>query len=259
MDNKLPATLSSLLEKIAAEEQFVAFKIDGESGSGKGDNFLGVVERVTIWRQRRTAHGSIETETLSLICKSAPANEARRKAFQIETAFEREILFYNELGPAFVKFQRDKGLSEREMFSTFPKCYGANVSRVTNDYVIVLDDLRAKGFRMWPKQKIGKLENIRLVVRELAKFHAVSFAMRDQSADTFAKFERLDDSWPKFFQTKTFHDVHRHGYRQTIETMKSTEHKAIYEDFLTDLQKYFLACSDETIPDKFLFWVVRGK
>lgn len=53
--------------------------------------------------------------------------------------------------------------------------------------MIILENLRSQKIKMWDKAKVSTIENVRLVMNELGKLHALSFAPKDQKPNEFAK------------------------------------------------------------------------
>lgn len=247
----LPNWLTTILNDIAIAEDFVDFEINTENGCNKGDNFIGIVIRIVINGKKKNTSNDLVNETLKLICKLTPTNEARCKQFHVDAAFDRESLFYNEIAPLFLQFQRERGLNEQEMFHSFPKCYKAIHDEEQKISVIILQDLQPNGYTMWPKNRVVKVENARKVFRELAKFHAISFAMKDQCPEKISKYENLKDPIPKYFESSIFVDMNIKQFNEIIELFDEPEIKDIYKEFSKNVQKYYESCSDDSVPYKY--------
>lgn len=237
------------LRNIAIEENFTNFEVNSESASEKGDNFIGVVLRAEIVGKRKTQSGSEVDDKLSLICKVPPANKARRENFRVDEAFARECIFYNEIAPLFLKFQRDRGLSDEETFHVYPKCYRAIHGEEFS--VVVLEDLRSKGFTMWPKRKANNIHNVRKVIGELAKFHAISFAMKDQSPETLKKYEHFKDSFTYMYKSEIIKNATEDMWKSIIENFENSKQKSVYGEIVKDIYKYLRSCSDDSVPTKY--------
>lgn len=191
------------LQKVAQNEGFIDFKIEPTFGTKRGDNFLGVINAVTVSGSREQ-NGTRKQDALYLICKSPPSSEFWKKKLNISSLFEREIYMYTKVLPAFVRFQRERGLSETESFLAFPKVYMCEVSEETDSYILIMEDVRVNNFVMWPKEELISLDHELLILREMAKLHAISFAMKDQQPNEFDDFKKL-------------HDVH---YKAVIDSRK---------------------------------------
>lgn len=91
------------LEKLQTEN----FKVRVESGSKSGDNFIGVVYRVTGEKILRDDADESEkgasTNKLRLILKVAPQSLSRRERFFSRPCFLREIFIYNEVNTPLIR------------------------------------------------------------------------------------------------------------------------------------------------------------
>lgn len=186
--NELPEFLVALLTKIAEQEGFTNHTLDVSAGSNHGDGFLAVIKRVIV---SGTRNG--KPDSLPLICKLMPTSKARREQFNSDAVFIREAFMYSQVLPAFAEFQKEKGLSGKDGFCEYPKCYGTMDDKENDRFVIVLEDLKASGYQMFDKFNAADSNHVKLFVESLGKLHAVSFAMKDQRPELFAKFKDLKD------------------------------------------------------------------
>ncbi|KAJ9586687.1 hypothetical protein L9F63_019725 [Diploptera punctata] len=136
---------------------------------------------------------------LDLFFKFLSDNTDISDSLDTEIFFRNEVTFYNEVMNRFIKFQQERNVSN--MFTSVPKCYSA-VSDGEHD-VIVLEDLKAKGFVMLDKMKVMNPRELKLLMQELGKFHAISLAMKDQQPTTF---ERIKHSLEETVFCKRFLD-----------------------------------------------------
>lgn len=56
----------------------------------------------------------------SVICKRLPDSRERREAYRSIELFQNEVVFYTEIIPALLSFQKRK---TTETFNAVPKCY----------------------------------------------------------------------------------------------------------------------------------------
>lgn len=186
--NELPAFLIDLLNKIAKQEGFTDYKFDVSAGSNHADGFLAVIKRVIV---SGTRNG--KASELPLICKLMPTSKARREQFNSDAVFIREAFMYSKLLPIFAEFQKEKGLNLKESFCEYPKCYGTLDDKQNDHFVIVLEDLKASGYLLFDKLRPADFNHVKLFAESLGKFHAVSFALKDQRPEVFAEFKPLKD------------------------------------------------------------------
>lgn len=247
----LPQFLVPILNRIVEKEGFVEFKTDVGSGSNIGDNFAGELLRVVVSGRQKQKNGLEIDAKLNLLCKMAPANAQRRKEFMTNVLFEREAFFYNELAPAFIRFQQEKGLPDADQFKAFPKCYEAVHDPENEIYVIIMQDLRPEGFAMWPKEKPIPTPYCRLFVRELAKFHAISFAMKDQQPDEFKEYEKFNDLIQVFIELPNKMEFFSNCYKRAIEALEDEKHKEIMKDITENIPRYMASCLGKKAADRF--------
>lgn len=247
-DVDIPEFVQQLLEKIAHREGFTdGFKIISRSGSNVGDGFMGVLLSIVITGIRNDN----ADEELVLVCKIPPMNEMRLKL--AVSPFKQEIASYEIFLPAFVEFQREKGISESDGFFAFPKCYGTHADDEKSEYALVLEDLRPKGFRMWNKYTPIDYTHVKLAISQLGKFHAISFAMRQQRPDIFAQFKTLESGMLKImydfpsstgYYEKTFDKVLKALQPGDTEEIRRIQHLRYH--FKSNLQ--LSSCGSEAEP-----------
>lgn len=243
----LPGNITKVLDRIAAQLNFVDYELKTRSGSNHGDNFLGIMIAVALVGKREKGGQRVD-DTVYLICKTPPMNKQRRKNFKTDMVFDRELYMYSTVLPAFVKFQREKGLSEAESFLSFPKIYACEADPENDSYILIMEDLRAKQFDMWPKDKHIPIDHELMVMKELGKFHGISLAMKDQRPDQFAAFKQLTDTFGPIARgkLKMFLDKTLERAGNALENPKHKEFVRNF-DFLRSLDAIF----DYDACDKF--------
>lgn len=249
--NGLSKEIDSILNEIAKSENFLNYEINYFDNEEKGNGFMSDITRVQIIGNKinSTNNTSSVKDQLSLVLKASFSNSLDRELFKSDTAFEREIFFYNEIAPAFLQFQREHGLTENDIFKAYPKCYKAIFDLQNELFLIILEDLKAKEFCLWPKRKVSKIENTKIVVRELAKLHAISFAMRDQCPKQFEKFEKIPDLFGVYFESGAFYNVHKEMFRRLINIFENPRHKQIYELLSENMRKFYDLSNDDSVPN----------
>lgn len=225
----LPDFVQPLLTHIIAGEGFCNHQTELKPGSNHGDNFFSLVISVTVKGQRHTAEGVCDDE-LHLVCKLPPAGQARQREYHSMELFQREALMYNKILPMFVAFQRDKGLSDEESFAAHPKCYVALADEEKNQYVVIMEDVRAEGFHMLPKKLPTPDGHVFAVFEQLGKLHAISFALKDQRPDVFDELRAINEIFSLFFQSPNMKKSTQRGYDVAIDALIDEKHKEIVRD-----------------------------
>lgn len=247
--SSLPPKIEVLLEKIAEAEGLVNFEIVVGSNTKKNVNFLGELFSVVVSGKQIDANGTKTDKKLNLLCKFAPARSLN-KGLKTEMMYEREIFFYKNVAPAFNRFQEEMKLPTDDQFTSFPKCYDAVYEPEDDTCVIVMQDLQPEGFALWPNEKPTPFERVRLIVEELAKFHALSFAMKDQRPEQFAEFTKLDDLVRVFLAVDHFERVFRQSIERAMRALRSEEHKSIFRECLRNYRDVCNNCLHGRFSDE---------
>lgn len=243
----LTVHVQSALKRIVSDSGLQNYTIQVKSGSKVGDGFAGELTSVVIKGVRNDDHGNDKEIELNLLCKLPPKNEGHRKDFMSDIVFGREIYLYTKLLPTFIDFQREKLIPEADQFRAYPKCYAGLGVGKEEDHAIIMEDLRPKGFQMWNKAKPTTLDNIRLVLEQIGKFHAISFAMKDQRPDEFAEFKTLTDILIKFVANSNIRGVFDGCFERAKSSLHDDHHKEIISKLQVNLEDYIFSCLDESV------------
>ncbi|XP_034934193.1 uncharacterized protein [Chelonus insularis] len=148
--------------------------LDEEPGSKRGDNYTSMLYRLRVnGRKRLKINEWIPWDT-SLIYKVLPESKARRDAYKSELLFRNEVAFYNRVWPALNELQKKK-----KVFNGIVKVYMAKSN------LIIMEDLKRKGYVMADRRKGLELNRLKLVLKALAGFHALSLALRELRSEVF--------------------------------------------------------------------------
>ncbi|XP_058448046.1 uncharacterized protein LOC131428263 [Malaya genurostris] len=177
--------LYEAIRGIAVEQGFTAnlFSVDfDEESCIECDGFVSFVFKAII---------NGDDRELVLWCKVPPSDDPRSLAL-----FQREVHFYREILPTFYRFQTEKGVSEAtgEGFYSAPKCYLAHCSTDKDEpeAVIVLEYDESYERWDWDKLEPINVDHAKLLMRQLGRLHAVSFAMKEQNPQIFEQFKLKD-------------------------------------------------------------------
>lgn len=238
--------LLKILEKIATREGIESFEPSFSAGSNKGENFLGEITRVQL-----SGKNSLGKEkNLDLILKCAPSSAKRREDFLNHIVFEREVFFYKTLAPKFLSFQQEKGLSADLIFSAYPRCLEAICDVESEDFLLVFENLRAQDFHMLPRDKPHSVSSLRLVVRTLAKYHAVSFAFKDQQPSNFEEFKGLHDIFTQYTMSPVVRQTFDASFVRTIELLEDPKHIRILKELMVNVDKHLANLYDAKALDR---------
>lgn len=118
--------------------------------------------------------------------------------------------------PYFRQFEQSKGVTGENGFIEYPKCY--RTVDVEPSECVFLEDLSVKGFSIIDRfNEEVTAEHVQLIMQCLGKFHAISFALKDQQPDKFVElaapltevFIRSDDAFMRDYFSKQMDVVYK--------------------------------------------------
>lgn len=129
---------------------------------------------------------------------------------------------------------KKKGFSAADSFLAFPKVFACETNSETRTSFLIMENLRQKNYVMLPKERINPIDNELLVMRELGKLHAISFAMKDQRPNEFEEFKKLNEVSVNVYlkaQLKPFAPI---VIARVIDALDKPQHKIIMQNFQTN-------------------------
>lgn len=174
-------------------------------GAPIGANWISSVYRITVSNQRPSSY----------FIKCLPASEARRTAMQSSVFFKNEARFYSRVLPEFVKFQEDKCLTSP--FHSVAKIYHIS------EEMIVMEDMKARGYIMLDKKQSLDMPHICLVLKELGRFHGLSIAVKNQNPQKFADLKSsVKETVFTSLATGNFNSILTKGWKAALGIARKT-------------------------------------
>jgi len=235
--DEFPDYVIELLDDIAKKEGFEKYKYSISAGSNHGDGFLAAMKRITV---SGTRNG--RDDELSLIFKLMPSSAARREQFNSTKVFSREVTMYNNVLKTMHDFQVEKGLTAEDGFFEYPKCYGVLEDEKNDRFALVMEDLKKAGYEMFDKFKPSDFNHVKLFMESLGKYHAISFALKDQRPGVLEQFKDLEDIFAD--QVKRSPDMMQAMFRFSYD-------RAILA-FENDIAKEAAVCTLRKLKENFL-------
>ncbi|XP_031627333.1 uncharacterized protein LOC116343429 [Contarinia nasturtii] len=179
---------TGLMKVLKSQSSLDNIKLSFEPGSKKGANFMGEIYRIFYEDANDSENKS---QTSSLILKMAPRNLMRREKLRSRHIFLREIDMYDKVLSYFHGFQLSKGVDPKENgFNEYPKCY-SSISDDLSESLFLEDLLRRKFEMIDVRKEPVTFDHMSLMLKALGKFHAVSFALKDQQPEKFKELANL--------------------------------------------------------------------
>lgn len=138
-----------------------------------GDNYMANVNRITV---------SDDNGIFKVIAKIAPHNEILRKMTNTQLLFNNEHHIYTKILPKYQELEAEAKVPTVDRFR-FAACYGS-LSEAPNE-VILLEDLQTSDFTLLDRFKSLSDEYVKSILKNLASFHSLSFALKNIEPDTF--------------------------------------------------------------------------
>lgn len=178
MDSKVA---KSAIERLLEKRGLVEYTLEESKVSSKGENYLGDVRRVKCLKKK----SGDDDECLILIVKLAPS---WLEGMPVNLFYSREICAYTQILPEFVKLQDYFKIPTEERIHFAKFCDGSDLK---NEEYLIMEDLCADGFRTHDKKKPLDYDLVAFIFDHLAKFHAMTFALKNRSPETYARLEAL--------------------------------------------------------------------
>ncbi|RZC37802.1 EcKinase and/or DUF1679 domain containing protein [Asbolus verrucosus] len=130
-------------------------------------------------------------EKLEAVGKVPPPGEFIQRMFNTPITFRNEINFYKIIVPELENFLAESGI-ENNYLDCFPMFYGARLNLTNKEYadneaVLLLENLKVLGYEVGDRNSGFDLKTTELILKALAKFHAVPIAMKILKPEIFRK------------------------------------------------------------------------
>lgn len=185
---EISENINKAIENIAKREKFVDYRVTVTSGSEKGDNFLGIIFRVKIEENGKSEN----KQPLHLIVKTPPA---MRNVLPVNRFYGMEVHVYSVIFPVLNTLQEDAKIHENQCFK-LAKCFGCSSQNLLE--FLALEDLNARGFKMFNRLKSFDYDHMMLIVNNLANYHALSYAMKEKQPANYRQLSETVINSPKF-------------------------------------------------------------
>lgn len=239
----LPEYIVNLIDCVAKEENFDDYSIELSDASKRGENFTGELTFLQL-NGTRKINGVSTPDTTRLVLKTAPSSRNRRQMFQAITGFKCEVAMYTKVLPEFIAFQEEKNLKTDDKFEAFPKVYATVCDEEKDQFAIIMEDLRIKNYKMYPKLNCITYDHARLVMKKLAKYHAISFALKDQKVHIFQEIVRNETFSSRYMKDDLGYEI-VNVFDRSINTLEYEKHKNLVKDLKTTYLEWVEKFSNE--------------
>ncbi|XP_063932835.1 uncharacterized protein LOC135144711 [Zophobas morio] len=227
MSNSSDDELKCWLKSALKGENLVDFTVSRLGNTEKGEGYMGDIVFVEVSAETSDRLPKI----YNLVLKCSKRSPALRESMPVQAVFENEMHFYENVIPAFTEFQKKRGVSE--VFNSVPKYYGSYVAEDME--VEVFENLTTKGYYLCDRRVPLPTNNLKLILREYGKLHAISAAMQDQEPEQFKLLiDEIRNVW-KMFADK--HDMETY-YGAPIDEVHELLKTSLPETTAEKLKKF---------------------
>lgn len=214
---------------LETKNDFTNCKCEVHGHADHGNGFMSDILFANVLATKKTnALDATAQGEFSFVLKCSKESKKLREFSPSQDAFRNEIFVYEQLIPAFSKFQLDKGIETTSIVNITPQYYGSLASESME--VIVLEDLKAKGYVLLDSNKTMNTEHMMAVLREYGRFHAVSMTLKQQQPAVYKKLlESTVDAFRNLVEKSSSVNTARENMLGVSKAFETTGDVAISE------------------------------
>ncbi|XP_063832599.1 uncharacterized protein LOC135081744 [Ostrinia nubilalis] len=171
--------IRSILDVIASICNLESYEYSRESFKTIAQNYFGVLVPVSL-----TAKNDGKMVNINLVLKLAPTDERYRVSGAVGVMFSREMYVYSTLLAKYHRIQESFPLKDHYLM---PTCY-----YICKEYckeAIAMENMCSRGFTPYTQSPFLDYAHIAVSLKSLAKFHALSFILKENEPETFKEVE----------------------------------------------------------------------
>ncbi|XP_026761142.2 uncharacterized protein LOC113520077 [Galleria mellonella] len=199
-EQSVSVSLKEAINNIIKRENYSTYELNINNVALDGGNFLATLTKADI--KGKVADVNKE---INLFIKNVIKGDLITY-LSVSNIHNRELLAHNEFLKIYTKLQEEAQIPLEERYETV-KCYEES----TSDFII-LDNLQKKGFTTVNRLEPVTLHYAETAVKQLAKFHALSFVLKKRMPEYFnEKIKPLrvvmdydDENWQKLVRNTSY-------------------------------------------------------
>jgi hypothetical protein len=173
LSGNISPVVKKCLSQIIEDQGFLNYNVNIKDISTNGGNYLATLQEIDL--TGKSLNGDKE---INLFLKNR-LNSDDFKLLPLDEVYIREAFYYNELTKIYNQLQEDANIPEAERFQIV-KTYIDSNSEVT-----ILDNLTKKGYTTCDRPDVISVDFAEMSIKQLAKFHALSFVLKNNMPDFF--------------------------------------------------------------------------
>lgn len=235
MDSRLQKILNDIAEKHAIKNPSFVCTYE----TGKGEGYIGIVKMFEI-----TEKNEKHSKRLNLIIKQSPQADEIRARLPVRKLFLTEIRFYSKIAKYLNDFQVEHGT---DCFQ-FANCHYSE--ETPRQEILIIENLQATGYDVIDRTVPMKYAHMKLAFEELAKLHAVSFALKHKKPLVYAELIGT------LFDNVMLQLYNQMGFDNFINKLASNckrifEGTNMYDKYCTFFERVVEEYHQSNIPDEY--------
>ncbi|KPJ17456.1 hypothetical protein RR48_03866 [Papilio machaon] len=214
------------ISKVLNEQGYKGTDVNIQNVGKKGDNYGSRVKRIEVTFE--------DGKEFKMIIKIAPEDSIIRDQINANDLFKNEITIFNKLLPKLREIQVKYGVPDEDIFK-YPICYGTN-DELSNE-IILLEDLKMRNFEMLDKTTPLSNQAVKLILKDLANFHSLSFVLRNKEPELLKNF--MDTLVNAMINEKTIAQTQMF-FEYTLNDLKTIFDNDRYKNVITDVTQYLI-------------------
>ncbi|XP_063828368.1 uncharacterized protein LOC135077725 [Ostrinia nubilalis] len=223
----LPPKLQEAIDKIIQNENFKSYHIEVKQLE-IDNSFVGSYREINISGESK--NGNKELQLFTKTNLDDKINNVDMVA-NVSNLYKIEAFMYSEFNKTINEVQEEANIPFEERY-VLAKSYVSS-----DENTIIMENLAAKGFTMYPHQRVITLKFAELAIQSLAKFHSFAFILKERRP-LFYENKVKNMKQPLLYGTNSFNELVQKCSQYTIDNL-NPEHKKKMEIFLpTILEKF---------------------
>lgn len=162
-------------------------KVEIQAVGKPGDNYIANVKRIIVEKDEKI---------FNMIAKIAPTQELPRQVLNTAILFSNENFMYSNVLPKITQLEKDANVEAEERLK-YAKFYGSYMEAPHE--IILLEDMTLSDFIMLDRFTSLKDDSVKLILKNFAKLHAGTYALKSLEPETFEIFsKKLINLWELF-------------------------------------------------------------
>ncbi|KAK5646587.1 hypothetical protein RI129_005051 [Pyrocoelia pectoralis] len=192
------------------------YTIHFSSGMKIGENCAGLIIQANVKWNGNESH---------FILKRAPNEKIFRTIIPVHEVFQREAYVYRTVFPEFLKLQVERQIPTP--FKSYPRLY-----KCINGYyqeMLIFENMKMSGFKLLPRHRPLDKTHVLLVLKQYAKLHALTLALRDQKREVFTEIARnMGDGFFEQYTREAVRRLGEHRFNQALKALDPIKDKVVF-------------------------------